>query len=384
MSRQKFTEAEQERGRMSRRGLFLLGAASIWLLVGCSGPAATPAPEEGQAAEPALDVQTAPARVAPIGQRITASGTLEARRESRIGTEVQGRIVKVFVDEGDRFAEGDPLFEIDREPYEMALGQAEARLDLARAQRVQGEADLARARLLQKRQVASVQEIERLETALAVARANERQAAETVALARNQIERTLVRAPWAGSVAARLVDEGTTALVQPQTIVLVLLESGTLEGRAAIPESQRARVRVGDPVELHVEGLAEPIRTRISAVGDSVDSATRTYTVRMPVANEDHLLKAGIFALVEILPQAKSDALLVPREAIRSEEGRTRVFTVRDGRATPVPVTLGIVSDTEAEILHGLEPGAPVIVGEAATSIAPGMRVRVVARDDAS
>jgi membrane fusion protein (multidrug efflux system) len=351
---------------------------------GCSGPAVPEAGDVSAGPEPAIDVRTVPARRASISQRISASGTLEAHRESRIGTEVQGRIVRVFVDEGDRVAEGDPLFEIDREPYEMALRQAEARLDLARAQRAQGEADLQRAHSLEKRNVVAVQEIERLETAAAVASANERQTAEAVALARHQLERTLVRAPWAGSVALRLVDEGTTALVQPQTIVLVLQESGTLEGRASIPESQRARVRVGDPVEVHVEGLAEPIRTRISAVGDSVDPATRTYTVRMPIANDEYLLKAGIFALVEILPQAKADALLVPREAIRSEEGRTRVFTVRDGRATPVPVTLGIVSEREAEILHGLEPGAPVIVGEAATSIAPGMRVRVVTVDDAS
>ena len=370
-----------ERGDPSRHAL-------VWLLLlalhgtACSGPASPPAaPAE---AEPGVEVRTTPVRRGAIAQRRSASASLEPRRQSAIGTEVQGRVLHLFVDEGDRVEAGDPLFEIDPEPYEMALRQAEARLDLVRAQRLQGEADLRRATWLRARGVVAAQAAEQLETQLAVARANERQAEEAVALARHQLKRTRVAAPWAGSVAARLVDEGSTALVQPQTIVLVLQESGILEARASIPEGQRAQLRVGDTAWLHVEGLAAPIETRISAVGDSIDPATRTYSIRMPVDNHDHRLKAGVFALVEITPRPKADVLVVPREAVRSEDGRSRVFTVREGRAVPVPVVLGLVSDTDAEILDGLEAGAPVIVGEAAAQIAPGMRVRVAGADDAS
>jgi membrane fusion protein (multidrug efflux system) len=384
-----------ERGIPSRAGRALRTALAVAALAtGCSGPASAPpavAPPDAAgvsagapSAEPVVEVRTAAVRRGAIAQRVTASATLEARRESRIGTEVQGRILRVHVDEGDRVAAGDPLFEIDPEPYQMALRQAEAQRDLVRAQGGQIASDLARARSLRERNVVAVQAIEQLETQLAVARANERQAEEAVALARHQLSRTRVSAPWAGSVAARLVDEGTTALVQPQTIVLVLQESGALEARAAIPEGLLTLLRAGDTVKIHVEGLPAPIEARISAVGDAIDPATRTYSVRMPVANEDHALKAGLFALVEIEPQPKADVLVVPRGAVRSEDGRTRVFTVRDGRATPLPVVLGLVGESEAEVLEGVEAGTPVIVGEAAGQIAPGMRVRVAAADDAS
>jgi RND family efflux transporter MFP subunit len=352
---------------------------------GCSEPASPPeASVAAGSAEPVVEVQVASARRGAIAQQLTASATLEPHRESRIGTEVQGRVLRVFVDEGDRVEAGDPLFEIDPEPYEMALRQAEAQRDLVRAQRVQGETDLARARSLRARGVVAVQAIEQYETQLAVARASERQAEEAVALARRQLSRTRVVAPWAGSVAARLVDEGSTALVQPQTILLVLQESGTLEARASIPESQLALLRVGDAATLRIEGIAAPIETTISAVGDSIDPATRTYSVRMPVANEDHALKAGVFALVEIQPKPKSDVLVVPRAAVRSEDGRTRVFVVSEGRAMPVAVVIGLVGETQAEVLEGIEAGTQVIVGEAAGQIAPGMRVRVVAGDGAS
>ncbi len=303
-----------------------------------------------------------------------------ARRESRIGPEVQGRIVRVHVSEGDRVQEGDVLFEIDPGPWRMALRQAEAGYDLARAERAQLEADLARARELRRQKVLAQQEIERLTTSLEVARARERQALEAVALARHNLERTVVRAPFSGSVAARLADEGTTALVQPQTVVVVLQETEELEAHAAIPESQLAAVRVGDPARIRVEGIPESIETSVSAVSDTIDPSTRTYLVKMRVPNPDFRLKAGVFAHVEIFPRAKTDALLVPRESIRTEEGRAKVMVVRDSRAVAAPVEIGIAAEDRAEVLRGIEPGEEVIVGEAAHTIAPGMPVKVVRR----
>jgi len=202
-----------------------------------------------------------------------------------------------------------------------------------------------------------------------------------VALARHNLEQTVVRAPYTGSVAARLADEGTTALVQPQTIVVVLQETAELEARAAIPESQLAMVRIGDDALVHVEGVPQPIRTKISAVSDTIDPATRTYLVKMPVANADYVLKAGVFAHVEIFPRAKQDALLIPRIAVRTEDGRNRVLIVDDGRAVASPVELGIVSGETAEIVSGLAEGDEIIVGKEAGIIAPGMKVRPMPSD---
>jgi RND family efflux transporter MFP subunit len=353
--------------------LALAGAA-------CSGSESQP--REGGTAPPVamagVEVTTALVLRGEIAQRISAPGTLAALRESRIGTEVRGLLQEIFVSEGDRVEAGDPLFQIDPEPYELALRQAKAGLDLAQAERRQKGADLKRARALLGKDVVSRQEVDRMQTTVAVAQAQERQAAEAVALAELNLRRTLVHAPYAGAVAERLADEGTTALAQPQTIVVVLQETHRLEGRATIPETHLANIAVGDRARIHVEGIPEPFETRISSVGDVVDRATRTYEVKMELANPEHRLKAGVFAHVEILPEPKQNVLLVPRTAIRSEEGRTRVLTVRDGLAVAVPVELGLVSPESAEVLGGLEPGQQVIVGEAAQTIAPGMAVRVL------
>jgi RND family efflux transporter MFP subunit len=370
---------------MPRRWLLLAGVAALgWCACdrASSSPVAAPVARaaDAAAADPVVDVVTARVARGAIRQRVSAPGSLVARRESQIGAEVAGRLVRVFVSEGDRVEAGAPLFQIDPEPYEVALRQAEAGLDVARAERMQAESDLGRAQALRRQAVVSQQDLDRLVTAVAVARARERQAGEAVALARHNLQRTLVPAPYAASVAKRLADEGTTALVQPQTIVVVLQETAELEAHAAIPESQLALVRIGDPAFLRLEGLPEPIEAAVSAVTDTIDPATRTYLVKMRVPNPDRQLKAGVFVHVEILPQAK-DALLVPPDAIRTEDGRTRVLAVRDGRAVAMPLEVGLVSEEGTEVLEGLNEGDEVIVGAAARTIAPGMRVRSVPGD---
>jgi membrane fusion protein (multidrug efflux system) len=330
-----------------------------------------------------VEVTTARVRRGAITQPLSAPGSLVARRESHIGTEVAGRIEHVFVAEGERVEAGAPLFQIDPASYEMAQRGAEAGLDLAVAQRGQLEAELARLRTLRGQNLVAQQDFDRLTTKLSVARAQERQAQEALALARHNLDRTTVRAPYAGSIAQRLADEGTTALAQPQTIVVVLQETGELEAHAAIPESQLALVQPGDHALLHVEGIAAPIETTVSAVNDSIDPATRTYLVKMRVPNPDRALKAGVFAHVEILPRPKTGALVLPSDAVRTEDGRARVLLVRDGTAVAVPVELGLTSEDAVEVLAGVGEGDEVVVGAAARAIAPGMRVRVTAAPEA-
>ncbi len=318
-----------------------------------------------------------PARRGAIGQVITASGSLAARRESRIGTEVAGRVLRILVKEGDRVEAGAPLFQIDPSPYEMGLRQAQAGLDVAAAEQRQIDADLHRGSALRKQNVVAQQEVDRLSTQLAVAEARVRQAEQVVGLARHQLERTTVPAPYAGSIAQRLVDEGTTALVQPQTVLLVIQETAELEARAAIPESQLALVQVGDPLTVSVEGVPQPIATTVSAVSDTIDPATRTYLVKAIVPNANHTLKAGVFAVLELHPRAKSEVLLVAREAVRTEDARTRVMVIRDDRSVAVPVRIGLVNEHDAEVVDGIAEGDLVLVGASARTIAPGMRVHV-------
>lgn len=357
----------------------LLPAACLLALA--AGPGCKPAepvaaaPVREAPATPPKRVEIATVEEAPPDrtQPFTTHGSLLPRRASPIAAEVAGRVTAVHVELGDRLEAGAPLFRIDPRPYELALAEAQAGLELARAEARQLAAEQRRAESLRVRHVTSDQAVERLATSLAVARARERQAEIRRDLAARNLALTEVRAPFPSSVAERRVDEGT--LVSPQTVVVVLHESAELEARVAIPEPLLGRVRPGDRAELFLEGSAGPLEARVRVVSDAIDPDTRTFLVRIPVRNSAHVLKAGAFLRAVIHAGAPSGALLVPRSAVRSADGESSVLVVRNGFAEAVEVSLGLVAQDTVEVLRGLEPGARVVVGADAARLVPGTPV---------
>jgi RND family efflux transporter MFP subunit len=351
------------------------------LLLGCGaaeegGPQTAKveaAPPTAPAAEPArVEVE----RVASAALRavIAASGTIEARRITEIGSEVPGRIVEVLVNVGDGVAEGAPLFRIDPGPYRMALAEAEAGLSLARAESANAQEEAARLRLLLEQNAASQQRYRQLRTRAEVARAQVAQGEARVAKARRDLAQTEVRAPYAGSVVERRAHEGAMAGQSP---ILVLQESGALEAILNVPEATPVPVRVGDPVRLFVEGLADPVEARIERVSGRVDPGTRTYEVRGSVADPSGLLKAGSYARAELTSTRAEPRPVVHRSALVTRDGRTFVLRVEDGVVRYAPVRVGIVDGERAELLSGVAEGDLVVRGEATTRLAEGVRVEV-------
>ena len=358
------------------RASHLLGSSLLALAVGglaCSSRHSETSPARAAVDEPAaVEAQVETVRRGSILPIVSAPGSLLARRESRIGPEVTGRILRIHVDAGDRVKAGDLLFEIDPAPFEIAVRQAEAGVELARAQLAQLEADRARAVALHDRNVMAQQAYEKVRTSVEVAHAQLRQAQAQLDHAREQLEKTNVLAPYDASIVERREDEGTIATLMPPTVVLVLQEIDRLEARAAIPESQADLVRTGDATRIFVEGLADPIEGVVAAVDDRVDPANRSYTARIDVPNADRRLKSGLFVRVEIASSARRDVLVLPREAVRSEEGRSLVFRVEDGHATSREVRLGVATGDSVEVLAGLAEGDRVVVGDAVRNLSDG------------
>jgi RND family efflux transporter MFP subunit len=333
------------------------------------------------AAAPPAAAAPAPARVevervasAALRAVIAASGTIEARRITEVGTEVPGRIVEVLVDVGDGVAEGEPLFRIDPGPYRMALAEAEAGLALARAESANAQEEAARLRLLLEQKAASQQRYEQLRTQAEVARARVAQGEARVARARRDLAETEVHAPYAGSVVERRAHEGAMAGSSP---ILVLQESGALEAILDVPEATPVPVRVGDPVRLFVEGLADPLEAKIERVSGRVDPGTRTYEVRGSVSDPSGLLKAGSYARAELVSTRSEPRPVVHRSSLLTRDGRTFALRVEEGVVRYAAVRLGIVDGERAEVLAGLAEGDLVVRGEATTRLAEGARIEV-------
>jgi RND family efflux transporter MFP subunit len=344
---------------------------SVLSLASCSesGPSSVEAAGGAAASQPEFQKSTSvdrveTQRVAPgeIRTSMAASGAIRARRVTEIGAEVSGRLVQVLADVGDEVAEGDPLFRIDARPYELGLAEARAGLALARAESENARDELERVGKLIEEGAASEQHFDQLQTAAAVARARVAQMKARVARAERDLECTLVRAPYAGSIVERRAHEG--AMAGPAAI-LVLQETGALEAVLAIPDAWPAPVRAGAEVRLYVEGLAEPLATRIDRVSDRIDPETHTYEVRGPVDDPSRTVKAGSYLRAEVEMSSGESSPTVDRSALLTRDGRTYVFRVSGDTVERVRVRVGLMDADRAQILSGLASGDEVVRGEA-------------------
>jgi membrane fusion protein (multidrug efflux system) len=327
-----------------------------------------------EAAAPAVEfVETQLVELGTLPTVIEASGSVQARRVSGVGAEVSGRLVEVFVDVGDAVEAGAPLFQIDRVPYEMALAEARAGLALARAERDNALHERERVEKLVEERAVSQRRRDEQKTAAAVAVARVAQTQARLARAETNLERTLVRAPYAGSVVERRAHEGEMTGSEP---VVVLQESGALVVVLNIPEAAPAPVRVGSRVRLFVEGLSAPLETQVDRVSERVDPNTRTYEVRAPVHDASGSVKAGSYGRAEILPTPGPARAIVPRSALLMRDGRSYVFRAEGGTARRVHVRIGAMTSDRVEILSGVEVGHRVVLGEAVGRLADGDPIR--------
>ena len=174
-----------------------------------------------------------------------------------------------------------------------------------------------------------------------------------------------VRAPFAGEIVERTAVHG--ALVETGKTLFVLADRSVMWAMLNIPESELARVKVGQTVELQVESL--PGRTfvaRLTWIGAEVDEKSRMARARAEVANPDGILRANMFAQARILTRRAETAILLPSSSIQRIGGNNFVFVrLADDLFDARAVRLGAKFDGNVEILEGLKPEEVVAVNHA-------------------
>src|SRR5690606_6422565 len=169
--------------------------------------------------------------------------------------------------------------------------------------------------------------------------------------------KTLIRAPFAGTLGLRRVSEG--AWVSPSTPLSTLQDTSSLKLDFTLPERYAGALRPGGAFRFRVEGRSESYTGQVAAVEPSVDPATRSLLVRGVIEGESGLFP-GTAASVEV-PLRVEQALLVPAIAVVPGVDGRRVFVAEGGRARSVKVELGFRSAERVQVLSGLAPGDAVI-----------------------
>lgn len=317
--------------------------ALAWPKLRSEAPAAGPSPAAGP--RPLLvDAQVMSPNL--LRDRIYTTGTLRANEEIELHSEVSGKITEIDFQEGRIVARGDLLVKINDSELDAQRRKAAYRVTLA------AERELRQKQLYEKGGI-SLEEYEATLNELNVLRAD-------VDLIAAQIEKTEIRAPFAGVVGLRRVSEGS--YISPATAITTLQDIDPVKIDFSIPERYAQRVRVGDEVLFRVEGVDEQLRGAVYAVEPRIDTNTRTLLLRATSPNPNRRLLPGAFADIELVFQDIPDALTLPAIAVIPELGGKKVFALRGGVAVSIPVETGIRTDDRVQILSGLAPGDTVLI----------------------
>ena len=355
---------------------------ALLALAGCGCTRATEHAAEQETAT-AVPVHSAPVTRKDIDEVLTASGPLMPLpgADVKLGALVSGRVAEVLVAEGDRVTQGQLLARLEATPFRDALAQAEAQLAQARSQKANDAKRLERAQTLFGAGVAARQEVDDAQTQAAVAEAAIQGAEAAVSTARNQLSRTELRAPFAGSIAHVFIAAGEPVDGTGKA-VLEVAHTEKLEVRGVLPVAAAQRLRSGLNATVAVSGVVTALPARVVAVSPLLDPTTGTAMVRVGVDNADGLLKGGQVAEARIVLGTHPGTLTIPDSAVLARDATSGAaehyveMIDGEGHAQPRSVKVGIRSLGEVEILEGLHDGEKVIV-QGGYALPPGTPVRV-------
>jgi RND family efflux transporter MFP subunit len=378
---------------------FIAVSALAAVLAGCGDKASSAAAQESKRDQAPKQVRTEKVQERQLGSSVLVNGTLDAYDRATVGTKVAGRLQVLAVDLGSRVSRGQLIARIDPTDYNIRLQQAEAGLAQARvrlglppeggsdavdpsdtppvreARAVLEEARASRDRYaaLLKDGLVSKADFDQVQAQARVAESRfqdsleeirNRQAVASqrraeVALARQQMMDTTVVAAFDGVVQQRIASLGE--FLAAGAPVVEIVKVNPLRFRAELPERDAASVRIGQTVQLAVDGATGNYGGRVTRLSPTITERTRVLQMEADIPN-DGALRAGSFARATIVTDTSATSLAVPKEALVTFAGIEKVVVVDKGKTKEKPVTTGRRSGPWVEVLHGVAAGDEVVL----------------------
>ena len=316
-------------------------------------------------------------------------GRFEAIQDVELRPRVSGSIDRILFANGQHVRQGEALFIIDPRPYAAALAQAQAQVAKANAALINARSELARAEKLLTAQAISKEEEETKQAAVRTAAADLAAAQANVTQARLNLGFTTVRSPITGLVSDRRVSKGNFA-TEGQTVLTRVVSTDPIwfsfEGAESFYLKYLRQDRAGqrgssrttpNPVEVQLaDESGFRWHGRMEFVDNAIDTNSGTIRAHAVIANPDGFLTPGLFGRARLLGSGHYHAMLVPDEAIITDQTRKLVYVVGpDGKVAPHPVETGPQVEGLRVIKAGLAPTEKVVI-EGITTLQPGMTVK--------
>ena len=338
-----------------------------------------------------VDVREVEAKL--VRSSILASGALAFREQVLLRPEVIGQVIELHVEEADDVAKGDPVITLDPRAYQAQVKQAQARV---RMQQIAIERQQLLIETLGKRferqqamfasNLTDEDSYDSMRSDLALARVDLQSSQESLAQARaaleqaeNLLSKTRITSPIDGVVIQIDVKVGETVVAGttniPGSAMMVIADPSVTLTEVQVDEADIGQVRQGQTAEVYTAAypdrpLAGTVQSVASVARKMAGEAGLSFLVKILLHEQNSIIiRPGMSVRADIYTRSRENTLAIPVQAVLydedtgGEDEQTYVFVMRDGKAVRRNVSIGIASDSDQEIIDGLEAGERIIYG---------------------
>lgn len=314
-----------------------------------------------------MQAKAATVQVAQVGRqdiipKVEYSGSLEPVWSADVSAKVDGRINTLTVSEGDLVKAGTVIATLDTSELAAQVLQAQGNLIAAQSGLEQAELDYNRYAVLAEKGAIAAQMLDGARTKRDLSLGQVRAAEGSLALVQEKLNNANVLAPREGVVTKRYLQAG--AYTRAGSAIVTVADVSSLLAKATVGEAQVADLAVGTPVKVIINALnGQEFTGTVARVSPVATLPARTFTAEIIVPNESGILKAGMFAKVELATRTHPKVITVPESALVMREDQKTVFVVSaDNKIQQRLIKPGYIGDGLVEVLEGLTDGESIVV----------------------
>lgn len=313
-----------------------------------------------------------------LKQTMALSGALRAVDQASVKARVAAEVREVLVREGESVTAGQILVRMDTSEFQARVDQAKGNLHAMRAQLDIAIKNRDNNRALLDKGFISRAAFDNTASQFAAAQANVESAQGALDIVQKSLNDSVVRAPISGLIAVRNVQPGEKVSIDYKLLDIVNLKK--MECEALVPTSDISKIKIGQTVLLHIEGLAEEFIGNVTRINPATQAGSRSIAIYIQVANPQDILKVGMFVDAQLVLRTKANVIAIPQTAVHKESSGAYVYALENNLIVRKNITLGQDGRSGKvaliEITSGLHAEDQIIKTDMG-NLRPGTAVRI-------